>query len=93
MTHDEVYTYFKALAPSVAVKALCWYPCGLNTIRLVFKEGPEFCFTLGDSGERDYHMRTYAEWFKEEFPEDPMAHYQLWHAEADRKCKERNSQV
>jgi hypothetical protein len=93
MTHDEVYIYFKALAPSLAVKALCWYPCGLNTIRLVFKEGPEFCFTVGGSSKRDYHIRTYAEWFEEEFPEDPEKSYQAWRAKVARRCEERNSKV
>lgn len=82
MTHNEVFEFFKVLAPSVADRVIEWWPCGKDTIRFKLrmisnewlrhnphKEPQEFCFSVGIGG-RDWYIRPYAEWFKEEFDDE-----------------------
>lgn len=50
MIHDKVYAIYKKLLPFYAEKTECYFPCGLNTIRVRTHSKEEFVFTYVKDG-------------------------------------------
>lgn len=56
MKHDLIFHYFKLHMPTEAKNIVQWFPNGLNSIRVRFKNNDEFIFTY--NGEKEWCYET-----------------------------------